>query len=113
LAEANSREEKSAVAADLEASYSGLGFDVGSSVSSRGNSRRSSSNYSSSVTVISSGVTRGSGVRSLDLSQAEEELINFADIAQQGTGIATELRSYNSHPDYLETLSRCSGGAMS
>jgi hypothetical protein len=34
-------------------------------------------------------------------------MLDFHKIATDGTGMSTELKFYNSHPDYISTLQQC------
>ncbi|CDW80430.1 UNKNOWN [Stylonychia lemnae] len=57
-----------------------------------------------SVEIYYSGQDRGSGVRSLSIAKADEELTNFASIAKTGTPLYCILERYDTHPDYIDAL---------
>lgn len=44
----------------------------------------------------------------MDMSDATDEILSFAEKASNGTTLAYELRSYQAHPDYTKTLECCS-----
>ena len=58
---------------------------------------------------MTTGVDAGSSYNSLDLADARDQLVGFASIASSGTGLTTEIRSYQLHQDYIYTLQTCGG----
>jgi hypothetical protein len=103
-AEASSTEKKTEVAATLKSTYSNWGMEASTNGSINTQTDSSYSSLNTSYSIVTSGTNRGSGVGSLELEQVAAELLDFPNIAEVGVGISTELRSYNSHPDYVETL---------
>ena len=57
-----------------------------------------------SVEIYYSGQDRGSGIRTLSMSDADSELINFASIAKTGTPLFCIVEKYETHPDYIEAV---------
>lgn len=100
----SSTDTSSAISADLKASWSGYGDSVSGGA---GFSKKLSENKkltSSEILVRMSGHDKGKGVSSLDIEKANDEILNFGDIAQKGTGLATILKRFDRHPDYIATI---------
>lgn len=68
--------------------------------------RESNSISSSEVSITMSGQDRGKGVTDLSIAEANNQIVRFAEIAPQGTGIATVLHRYDHHRDFIDIVNR-------
>lgn len=96
----------SAVSASVEASWSGFGASVSGGAGFSSALSQSSTLSSSTVVVTMSGQDRGAGVSSLSIKDANDQIINFAKYAKHGTGLATVLKRFDRHRDYIATLNK-------
>lgn len=108
-ASAKSASSRAWIASSFTASYNSFFASASASTSFASTLAADSAVSSVSTTYIMTGVDAGSSFTSLDLSDAKNELVGFASIASSGTGLTTEVRSYELHPDYISTLQNCGG----
>ena len=69
----------------MEASYSGWGVSASASASFAKNLSSSKSLSKTKVTIFSTGQNNGTGVESLSIEKAGDQILNFAKIAPKGT----------------------------
>lgn len=96
------------VAASIEAKGSAIGVDAGGSASIESFVSNSEEVTSSKTSVRIRGGDRGADiVKSMDIKNASDTILNFANQAKEGTILSYEIHSFQNHPDYTRTLSCC------
>lgn len=100
----SSLDTKHSVSASLEASWNGIDKSASGSASFQAELAKSESLSKEQVTITQSGQDRGKGVESLSIQDANQQLIHFASIAPEGTGIATILHRFDRHPQYVDIV---------
>ncbi|CDW71832.1 UNKNOWN [Stylonychia lemnae] len=100
----SSSSEKESMDLSLKAAYNGAFMSVSGGAGFSQALASSQTMNLESVEIYYSGQDRGSGVRSLSIAQADQELVNFASIAKTGTPLYCLLELYNTHPDYIQAI---------
>lgn len=95
-----------AVSAKIEAKWGGIGKSASGSAGFKAALSSSKSIKSSTVAIRMSGQNRGEGVKSLELDDANKQLIRFHEIAKTGTGLAVVLNRLDQHPDYIKVTNQ-------
>ena len=83
--------EETSIDAGLEAGFSGFGVSASASVGFANNLGNSSKLSKTKVLVYATGANSGTGVESLSLDKASEQIVNYASNAPKGTYLSTVL----------------------
>lgn len=103
----NSRDRHGGITGTIPPSWGAFGLKANSNINFT-SGFKDNSNFSKTEThVYQSGQDRGEGISSLDLEQANEELLGFNKISTKGTGIITMLKAYENHKDFIEAIREC------